>query len=247
MVICTKCGQEADEGETFCGGCGAFLQWTGAPATPAEVPPPVMPAAASRRPVSSKPGHAGPPVVSTPSAPSVRVEPGGQASITVEVRNRGRTVDQLRLEVLGPAAAWSTVEPPRLNLMPDTSAVATIAFRPPRTSAVPAGEYPVDVAIRSSQHPDGSVVERVTVEVAPFVAFETTLAPSVLRGAEATATLLNATNGGNVTVDLALGGDDPEKAVSFGINPPTLRVNPGATADALVVVKPREPLQSGPD
>ena len=36
-------------------------------------------------------------------------------------------------------------------------------------------------------------------------------------------------------------------AFSFGINPPTLRLDPGATADALVVVKPREPLQSGPE
>ena len=247
MLICTKCGHEADEGETFCGRCGAFLEWTGAPATPAEAPPPVMPAPASPRHAGSEPEPAGPPVVSTLSARSVRVEPGSQASITVEVRNRGRTVDQFALEVLGPAAAWSSVQPPRLNLMPGTSAVATIAFRPPRTPAARAGDNPVDVAIGSSQHPEASVVERVAVEVAPFIAFETTLAPSVLHGAAATATLLQVTNAGNTAIELSLAGEDPEMAFSFGIDPPTTRVDPGATTKALVVVKPRVPLQSGPD
>jgi hypothetical protein len=131
--------------------------------------------------------------------------------------------------------------------MPDMSAVATGRFRPPRTSGVRAGEYPADVAVTSREHADASVVERAAVEVAPFIAFETGLAPSILRGAAATATLLHAANVGNAPLELALGGDDPEMALSFGINPPTLRLDPGATADALVVVKPRGPLQSGPD
>jgi hypothetical protein len=247
MVICTKCGQVADQGETFCGQCGAFLEWTGAPATAPEAPPPVAPVATPPRRVGADPEPVRPPVVSTLSERNVRVEPGTQTHVTVEVWNRGRTVDQISLEVLGPAAAWLSVEPPQLNLMPGTSAVAAIAVCPPRTPAVPAGEYSVDVAIRSSEHPDGSVVDRITVAVAPFIAFETTLAPSVLRGAAATATLLHAKNAGNAPVELALGGDDPEKAFSFGIDPPILRVDPGAATDALVVVKPRESLQSGPD
>jgi len=247
MIICTKCGQQADQGETFCRRCGAFLEWTGAPATPPEAPPPVVPAATPPRRVSAEPELGGPPVVATLSASSVRVEPGSQARVTVEVRNRGRTVDQLALEVRGPAAAWVSVEPARLNLMPDMSAVATVLFRPPRTSGVPAGGYQADVAVSSREHPDASVVDRVVVEVAPFIAFETTLAPSILRGAAATAARLHVTNGGNVPVELSLGGEDPEMAFSFGIDPPALRVDPGGTADALVVVKPRDPLQSGPE
>lgn len=42
-VICSKCGQENGAGETFCGSCGAFLEWTGeqvAPGGPDAAPPP---------------------------------------------------------------------------------------------------------------------------------------------------------------------------------------------------------------
>jgi len=247
MTICMKCGQQADEGETFCRRCGAFLEWTAAPATPPEAPPPVVPAAPPPQRVRAEPELAGPPVVATLSASGVRVEPGGEASVSVEVLNRGRTVDQLSLEILGPLAAWSSVEPPRLNLMPQTAAVATVLFRPPRTSGVRAGGYPADVAVSSREHSDASVVDRVVVEVLPFVALEMGLAPSVLHGAAATATRLRASNSGNVPVDLSLGGEDPEMAFEFRINPPALRVDPGATASALVVVTPREAIQSGPD
>lgn len=39
MIVCRKCGAQNDEQETFCAGCGAFLEWTGeraddAPSTP---------------------------------------------------------------------------------------------------------------------------------------------------------------------------------------------------------------------
>ena len=247
MIICLKCGQQADPGETFCPRCGAFLEWAGAPATPSEAAPLVTPTASTSRPASNEPEFAGARVVATLSASSVQVEPGGQASLKVEVLNRGRTVDQLSLEVRGPAAGWASVDPARLNLMPDTSGVATVRFHPPRTSAVQAGGHQVDVAVTSREHPDASVVNSVVVEVMPFIALETSLAPSVLRGAAATATRLQVSNSGNVPVDLSLGGDDPEMAFEFRINTPTLRLDPGATADALVVVKPREPIQSGPD
>lgn len=42
-VICSKCGQENDAGETFCGSCGAFLEWSGeqvAPGGPDDAPAP---------------------------------------------------------------------------------------------------------------------------------------------------------------------------------------------------------------
>jgi hypothetical protein len=52
MIVCTKCCQEADRGETFCLGCGAFLEWFGEPVTPAEAPPRVVPAALPTRPAS---------------------------------------------------------------------------------------------------------------------------------------------------------------------------------------------------
>src|SRR5450631_796213 len=41
-VICSKCGQENDPAETFCGSCGAFLEWSGQKVEGAEPAPPPM-------------------------------------------------------------------------------------------------------------------------------------------------------------------------------------------------------------
>ncbi len=41
-VICSKCGQENDPAETFCGSCGAFLEWSGQKVEGAEAAPPPM-------------------------------------------------------------------------------------------------------------------------------------------------------------------------------------------------------------
>jgi hypothetical protein len=247
MVICMKCGQEAAPGEAFCRRCGAFLEWTGAPATPADAPPPVTPGAAPARPVHAEAEPAGPAVIASFSVTSLRVEAGGEASLTVEARNRGRTVDQVSIEVRGPAAAWAATTPGRLNLMPDTAGAATITFRPPRSPAARAGEYPTAIAVSSGEHPDAPVLGSVLVEVLPFVVLEAGLAPSVLRGTGATATRLQLLNGGNVPVELSLGGDDPEMAFEFRFDPPALRVEPGTTAEARVAVILRTPVQSGPE
>lgn len=53
------------------------------------------------------------------SSPSLAVEAGAEARCEAKVRNNGTVVDQFSFEVLGDAAAWSTVEPASLSLFPD--------------------------------------------------------------------------------------------------------------------------------
>ena len=108
------------------------------------------------------------------------------------------------------------------------------------------GRYPTDVAVTSREHPDASVVDRVDVEVLPFVALETTLAPSVLRAAGRPPEAQVA-NRGNAPVELALGGDDPEAAFSSGSRPSRLRLEPGAAGAARSVVKARKENRSRAD
>jgi hypothetical protein len=247
MVICTKCGQTNDRGDGFCGRCGAFLEWTGQPAGAPETPPPVTPAAgrSSRRAPPERPA-AERAVVATLSAATVKVEPGGLAVLGVEVRNRGRTVDQLTVEVLGAAAAWSSVDPSTLNLLPDMVATATVSFSPPRSSAVRAGAIPFGIGVRSHERPDASVVEHGVVEVAPFVEYETELAPRILRGGQSVATRLKAANSGNVPLSLALDADDPEMALRFRLAPAALRIDPGGSGEVAVQVRSRKTFRSGP-
>jgi len=92
-VICSKCGQENDAGETFCGSCGAFLEWSGEQVAASDAdsarPPGSMPGSADRpaglppdpppafRPSAAEP----PPVAPVRAGPSRRSVPPGPLDV----------------------------------------------------------------------------------------------------------------------------------------------------------------------
>ena len=248
MIICTKCGQNNEGGATFCARCSAFLEWTGERVeerpTPGPVTPQAVPATRSTHP-STVPVPPDRLVLTTLSNSVQTVDPGNQAVFTLEVRNLGPTVDRLAIEVLGDVAAWAEVEPPALNLMPGTSGTATVRFRPPRSSAMRAGDVSFGVGIRSAEHPGASVVERGVISITPFTELEVELAPRVTHGRRGGSVTVRAANAGNVPVSLALAGGDPENALGFRFTPSTLRIEPGATALASIAVSADGPFLFG--
>ena len=92
MIVCKNCGHQNPDGLTFCESCKSFLEWTGERAEPTN-PTSVL-------------------TLSLPAS-SLPVVPGGEATYEVKVRNSGTIVDEAILEVTGPAAAWTSVEPNR--------------------------------------------------------------------------------------------------------------------------------------
>ena len=88
----------------------------------------------------------------------VDAAPGLDTFCTVQVHNTGMVVDQVLLEVLGDSKPWATIEPDRLNLMPAATGTARIAFHPPRSSSVRAGEVPFAVRAVSLEDTEGSVI-----------------------------------------------------------------------------------------
>src|SRR5437867_2027433 len=118
---------------------------------------------------------------------SVAVEPGGEAAVRVRVRNAGPVVDQFALQVLGGAAAWAIVEPPSLSLFPGAEEVATVRFRPARSSGVAAGDMPFGVRVVSHEDPDAAVVEEGTLRVGAFHQTAADLVPRNSRGSRSAA------------------------------------------------------------
>lgn len=90
-VICSKCGQENDPAETFCGSCGAFLEWSGQKVEVAEPgPPPIAPDHAAQGELAglARPRRAEPPQPAQPplvapvrSGPSTRSVPPSPADV----------------------------------------------------------------------------------------------------------------------------------------------------------------------
>jgi hypothetical protein len=170
--------------------------------------------------------------------PVVTVEPGGEASVGITLRNTGAVVDQFTVEVLGDAAGWATVEPPSVSLFPGAQGDVRVTFRPPLSSATRAGAVRFGVMVRSKEDPTGSAVEEGTLQVGAFAAPGAELIPRTSHGSRVGRHELAVDNRGNVPIEAALEGIDPDRLVRFDFDPPSLSVPPGVAGFAKVLVKP---------
>lgn len=102
------------------------------------------------------------------SRSAVDVEAGGQADLTVTVRNDGAVVDQVRIEVLGMAAPWAQLAPSVVGLFPAEEAVVHVQLSPPRSRDLLLEEVPFAVKVTSEADPGASVVEEGVVRIGAF-------------------------------------------------------------------------------
>jgi hypothetical protein len=174
------------------------------------------------------------------------VEPGGEASVDVTIRNTGGVVDQFTIEVLGDGGAWAIAEPPTLSLFPGAEGVTRISFRPPRVSSTPAGAVRFGVMVRSREDSAGSTVEEGTLDVAAFQASSAELIPRTSHGGRRGRHELAIDNRGNSRLEAAVSGVDPNRLVSFDIDPPNVSVDPGGASFARMLVKPVRRFWRGP-
>ena len=168
------------------------------------------------------------------------VEPGREASWDVRVRNTGSLVDQFTFEILGAAQPWTTVDPPTLELLPNTEGNARLTFRPPRSSTVPAGPLVVGVKAASREDPDGTIVEEATLEVSSFIELFVELVPRTSKGAWRGKHEIGVDNRGNVPLNALVTASDPDEALRFEARPPSVAVEPGSAVYGRLKVRPRK-------
>jgi hypothetical protein len=196
-------------------------------------------------PCSSADGASGPYLLTmsttaTIESPQVRLDAGGEAVVPLHIRNNGTIVEGYRLEVVGVPADWTTVEPDFISVYPGDSTTARIAFRPPRTAQVPAGELSFGVRVVPTEHPSEAVVPEGVVEVLPFLETTAELIPRTSHGRHRGRHRLAVDNRGNVAVAVQFAADDPGQLLDVGIRPVGLTVNPGNAAFADVWLKPHK-------
>jgi hypothetical protein len=177
---------------------------------------------------------------------SASVQPGGEASCEIRIRNSGTVVDQFTLEVLGDAAGWAIVEPPSVSLFPGAEAVARIRFKPPKSPNIPARAIPFAVRVKSREDARASMVEEGIVEVGAFTDTFAELIPRTARGARRGRAQLALDNRGNVRINVRLTASDPDKKLNFAISPPGLVAEPGTASFAHIRLIPRQTFFTGP-
>jgi hypothetical protein len=176
----------------------------------------------------------------------VDVEPGGRAVLDLSVRNTGTVVDQFSFEVLGTAAAWTTVEPASVSLFPQAEETVQVIFAPPRAPATAAGSVPFGIRVMSREDPQGSAVEEGTLNVAPFSDVVAELAPRAVRVRRRGRLQVLVDNRSNVGYRAELVGTDGDEAFEYGFRPPLVEVGAGAVSFAKLTVRAKQRYWRGP-
>ena len=218
MIDCRHCGHRNEEGATFCAGCRSFLEWTGDPVTPG--PPSAVSVVLKNR--------------------ELEAEPGREGSCEVVVHNHGTIVDEYRLTINGEATGWSRVEPAVLRLLPNTSGIARLAFRPPRSAEVRSGPAGFVLTAASTVHPEITGSAAGTVTVAPFTELSATLVPQVSESTRAAEHTVEIDNLGNAPVRVAVRVVDPNDVLSIDLNETNLMVHPGQRVTCHIRVATRQ-------
>jgi len=167
------------------------------------------------------------------------VAAGGSGAATVGVRNLGDLVEHVELSVEGQAAAWATVDPSVVRVMPGEDASATLQVSPPRSGAAPAGAYPLAVVVRRAGSLAVESQATAVVDVEAFELLEARIVPQRATRWRRSERRLELANQGNSTADLELVGTAPDDELRFARLPPRLPVAAGEGAVVRFVVRAR--------
>ncbi|WP_412747999.1 hypothetical protein [Krasilnikovia sp. M28-CT-15] len=179
------------------------------------------------------------------SAESLEVVPGEEAVCAVTVRNTGTVIDQITVDVVGPAAAWSVVEPPTVNLYPGDVGEVRVYLRPPRASQPGAGPVRYGVRATSLEDPRGSATAEGVAEIAPFTELRVRLVPQISRGSRKGKHKVDVSNLGNIAVGTQLSAVDPDDALTFDVPRPAVVAPPGVVTQAKLNAVPRRKFWTG--
>jgi cyclophilin family peptidyl-prolyl cis-trans isomerase len=158
----------------------------------------------------------------TLSGPAGAVTPGGQATATVQIQNKGTTVDEVTIAAVDLPAGWATVTRPLITLLPGARDEVVVTLSPPRGVEATAGDHPFGVAVRSNVR--GTEVRALGVLTVGSVAGFTVAIQPVRSNREFKLALENT---GNAPAALSLAAHDDEGKLRFDFETMNVDLGPG--------------------
>ena len=143
----------------------------------------------------------------------VMVDPGSQASVSVEIYNQSDIVEHYRIQVQGIPVEWFTVPPNRLQLLPGNRGNLPIAFHPPRNPKSTAGTHTFSIRVSSEER--GAEIGRGTglITIKPFYQYTVDMEPKRVRKRGMIRFILN--NQSNAPDSYTILGRDREEGLNF--------------------------------
>jgi hypothetical protein len=221
--ICEACGGVTEDPTTvWCMECGRFIGFAPTPQ--------------SKR-------AAGLLMVLLDRDPAV-VAAGEEARVRVSVRNTGGIVDHMDLTVPEALSNWIRVDPPRVELFPNASAIASVVLAPPRSPLVRSGQYEFELVATSASKESLTDSIALVGIVQPFVEVAGELLPPTSSGVSSGAHRVVLINRGNASAHTTLSGRDDEGKLTFRFERSSLQLEPGTKTDVAMEVAPDSPTTS---
>ncbi|GAA1532081.1 hypothetical protein [Nocardioides humi] len=177
-------------------------------------------------------------------SPTIRLDPGAEAVIPIQIRNNGSVVEGYDITVVGSPGAWATVEPAQVSLYPGTTTTATVTFKPPRSAATPAGEQRFGVVVTPRDNPAEAVVPEGTIEILPYLETTAELVPRTSQGRRGRHQVA-IDNRGNVPVNVLVRAHSDGEKLRFRVDPTGLAIPPGEAHFAKVRARARRRIWRG--
>lgn len=173
------------------------------------------------------------------------VEPGGQASTKITIRNIGSIVEGFRLEMLGSEiVGWAAITPAEVQIYPEQESSAIVVFAPPATG-VRSGSFAFGVRAESVVDPNSASVVEGDIEVGRVFGLQSSMTPVTSSGRWRGRHVLALTNWGNSPVRLKVWATDPDERLGFFVHPEILEIPIGGSATSGVQVRTRAPFLRG--
>lgn len=185
------------------------------------------------------------------------VDPGGFVRTEVRVRNTSGQPERVRIRVTGPAATWSWVAPPELDVAPGAEVVVSVGFKVQRTPEPAAGALAFEVVAGPAvgRDSESGAKEKVAttpeakvpgvLTVSPFHDLAIEFDPPDARSMAPTEHNVVVENRGNVPVSTRLRATS-EEDLQVDIGSATVETPPGQRVRVPVRLRPgKRPLLQG--
>ena len=178
------------------------------------------------------------------------VDPGSFVRTGIRVRNTSSESERLRVRVAGPAAPWSWVVPPELDVAAGAEVVVTVGFRVQRTAEPAAGVLAFEVVAAAAvghdtengarekgvETPEARVAGTLTVT--PFRDLAVELDPPDARSTVPTEHYVVVDNRGNVPVTTTLAGSSGDGTMEVAVGSAAVTAAPGGRIRVPVTLRP---------
>ncbi len=175
----------------------------------------------------------------------LRAEPGGQAQLSVKVRNPGHLVESFHMDVVGLDPSWWQVHPPELAVYPGKEESAVVLLKPPENAQAPDTALPFGVRAVSTLDAQRTVVEEGDLEIGRVLDLQASITPVTSKGRWTGRHTITYQNWGNSPAHLRLTVGDKDEELGFRLEPEQVSVPVGGSATARLRVRPRNPFLRG--